>query len=300
MSEGVVKIPHSLTHETMRPFIDLVLDPQGRPRFEVTDFDFTGRVNFIDPTGVVVLSNLYHHLNRQGARFRCRVEEPYSPMVTYLDDTGFYRTFFGEALRPQAAMRRSTVPLQEVRTDRIEEYLSFRLMPWIAERVGLDEESVAGVKVCFEEILNNITDHSGVPLGSAFAQFFPKVGEIQVAISDFGVGIPAKVRTKEANLSDAGALRRACDEGFTTQSNVRNRGAGLPLLMRYVTEQNGGTVLLASGRGEVLAHRREARLAHRARMAGAGYYPGTLVRVILRTDAIEALEADVQAEKFEW
>lgn len=296
--QGVVPLPFRLTGETMYGFIGRVLDEHGAPRFDETVFEFPSASDFIDPTGVVVLSNLFEYLARRNAGMRVRFHKPFGPMVVYLDDIGFFEGYMGAPLGAGTRRRRETVPLQRVRTERMQEYLEFKLMPWIAARVGLDADSVAGVKVCFEEILNNITDHSGVHLGWAFAQFFPKSEHIQVAMSDFGLGIPAVVRTQLPDVSDMQALMKACEEGFTTKSNVRNRGAGLPTLMRYVTQVNRGTVLLASGSGQILAHGYHGNL--RLSQHSRGFYPGTLVKVILRTDTFEALEADVQAEPFQW
>jgi anti-sigma regulatory factor (Ser/Thr protein kinase) len=171
-------------------------------------------------------------------------------------------------------------------------------MPWIAARVGLEQDSVAAVKTCFEEIFHNIKDHSGVTIGCAFAQFFEGKEQIHVAISDFGLGIPAVVRGKLPTISDKEALRKACEEGFTTQSNVRNRGAGIPTLMRYVTLRNKGTVFIFSGKAEIAATF-EGGTKFRAKEA-KGIYPGTLVSVLLRTDTFEAMATDVEAEEFKW
>jgi anti-sigma regulatory factor (Ser/Thr protein kinase)/anti-anti-sigma regulatory factor len=297
--EGIVLLPHRLTHETMHPFIDLALDEQGMPRYDVVRFDFS-RITFIDPTGVVVVSNLIDYLREGGVKVKFRgLQEPYSDAITYLDDCAFFRHYAGKPLRIHAALRNTTVPLERVKSAEKYSYLNNKLMPWIAARVGLEQDSVDAVRVCIEEIFHNIDDHAGVKVGCALAQFFPKNDHIQVAISDFGVGIPAVVRSVLPKISDSGALLKACEEGFTTKTNVRNRGAGLATLMRYVTLSNEGTVQLISGRAEVVANQDFGKTKLRSRVA-KGIYPGTLVRLILRTDRFEAMEADVQPEPFKW
>lgn len=295
--EGVVLLPYRLTHLTMHPFIGGALDENGDPRYSQIKFDFA-RLSFIDPTGVVVASNLIDYLRQRGVKVKFHIVKPYSTTTEYLDDFGFFRHYRGEALRPSAALRNTTVPLERVKSAAIFAYLNSHLMPWIAARVGLEQNSVDAVKTCFEEIFYNIDDHAGVKIGSAFAQFFPSKEHIHVAISDFGVGIPNVVRRVLPRISDEDALRKACEEGFTTKTNVRNRGAGLPTLMKYVTLRNHGTVLLVSGRAE-LAATYDTGMKIRARLA-RGIYPGTLVKVILRTDTFEAMEADVQSEEFQW
>ena len=114
-------------------------------------------------------------------------------------------------------------------------FLYFKLMPWIAREVGLKEESLSAIRTSIEEVFHNIRDHSGVGVGCFFAQHYPRKNEIELAISDFGLGFPAQVRTLIPSISDTDALKKASEEGFTTKSNVRNRGAGLTNIMNYIT-----------------------------------------------------------------
>jgi anti-sigma regulatory factor (Ser/Thr protein kinase) len=299
MDEQKVMVPHSLTKETMQLLISQVLDEDGLSKWSRVKLDF-GRLDFIDPTGVVVLCNMVDYLRRVGTTVKVRIKRPYSTCVEYLDDFGFFKHYGGEPLRPHAALRKTTVPIERVQSQQIFAYLENQLMPWIAERVGLAQGSIAAVKTCFEEIFHNIDDHSGVQIGSAFAQFFPRNDHIHVAISDYGVGIPSVVRKKIPGISDPDALVKACEEGFTTQTNVRNRGAGLPTLIKYVTLRNQGNVLLASGRGELAATPQDGSTNIRARNMRNGSYPGTLVKVILKTNTFEAMAEDLKPEAFQW
>ena len=68
--------------------------------------------------------------------------------------------------------------------------------------------------------------------------------------------------------------------------------------MKYVTLRNRGAVLIASGKAE-LAATYEDGTKIRARTA-RGIYPGTLVKVILKTDTFEAMASDVESEEFKW
>jgi anti-sigma regulatory factor (Ser/Thr protein kinase) len=282
----------------MYELMTLALNEDGESLWASVRFDFS-RLVFIDPTGVVVLSNLVDYLRRKGTKVRFKVSKPYNQGTVYLDDFGFFRHHAGKALREEAALRNTTVPLARIRHEQIFGYLSNSLIPWIAARVGLVPESISAVSTCFEEIFHNIEDHSEVQIGHAFAQFFPRSDVINVVISDFGVGIPHVVRRIRKGLSDPDAIAEACKEGFSTKTNVRNRGAGLPTLIRYVTNRNQGTVIIVSGKGELAATYSEAGPKIRARFS-RGHYPGTLVKVVLRTDTFEAMEEDVEPEVFQW
>lgn len=176
------------------------------------------------------------------------------------------------------------------------------MMPWIGRSVGMTTESLASIRVSLEEVLHNVRDHSGVDIGCTFAQHFPKKNRIQIAISDFGKGIPTVIRNKIPETSDSAALRLACQEGFTTQSNVQNRGAGLPTLIKYVTQNNGGNILITAGHGHLSAAPTPQGL-HPYKITARNtenYYPGTLVRVILRTDTLEQTAIDSESEAFIW
>lgn len=295
---GRVVLPHRLEQETMYALIAEAVDEKGKPKHAVTEFSFE-RMTWIDPTGVVALSSLIDYLAKNGSMPGFVKVNPTSDCVRYLDDSGFFKQYSGQDIRPEAKCRRSTVRLERVPIERMVPYLGFDLVPWIANRVGLEPESIDSVKASLEEIFNNVYDHAGVQRGCVFAQFFPNLNRIQVAISDPGAGIPTVVRRKLPTFTDEQALVKACEKGFTTQSNVRNRGVGLDNLIRFVTRVNGGSVQLVSGRAELAAM--PSNTGDRRRVRRGRYpYPGTLVKVILRTDTFEALEADVQKEDFKW
>jgi anti-sigma regulatory factor (Ser/Thr protein kinase) len=194
--------------------------------------------------------------------------------------------------------RVGTVPLQLIAHDQAFSYLSFRLVPWVADILKLPKQSLESLRACLEEIFHNVNDHSGVPIGCAFAQHYERTSEIQIAVSDFGVGIPSRVRTVLPTLNDQQALRQASMEGFTTKSNVQNRGAGLTNLIRFVTRV-GGNVLIASERAELVASPRPDGHKITARRS-QDVYPGTLVRVILKTQALRSVAEDTVEEDFTW
>ncbi len=294
----VVALPPRFTSETMYPFIRKAVDEQCDAQCTEINFDFSS-LDFIEPAAVVVLSNLIEYFLKVGVTTRFQGMHSLSKGVVYLDDSGFFQHYIKKQLRPHAKLRETTLPLRLVANPQAIGYLYQEMIPWIAGRLQTSKGALATVRVCIQEIFHNISDHSGVNVGCVFAQHFPAVGELQIAISDFGLGIPTNVRKLLSHVSDAEALRLAAQEGFTTKSNVRNRGAGLAILMRYVTERNGGAVLISSGKGYVSATMGRTGQKITARQRSVSY-PGTLVRVILKTDALEALAQDVEQEEFSW
>lgn len=294
-------LPRSFNADTMLNFVSEVVDEQRDAKCSKVTFDFS-RLNFVEPVGVVVLSNVIEYFKLLKCKVAFINHTTQTVGTRFLDDSLFFQRYLGKKLFGTSSVRSTTVPLNLIHSERAQEYLLSTLMPWVGESVGMLPESLAGVRVSLEEVLHNVRDHSGVQIGCTFAQHFPNKNRIQIAISDFGAGIPNVVRRMLPETSDTAALRLACQEGFTTQSNVQNRGAGLPTLIKYVTQNNGGNVLIAAGSGAISAAPTPTGL-HPYRITARstnGFYPGTLVRVILRTDQLEKAAGDAEVEPFTW
>ncbi len=174
--------------------------------------------------------------------------------------------------------------------------MGFKLIPWLARSLSCDEPSLATLKVCFQEIFNNINDHSTEKIGCSFAQHYPQKNKIKISISDFGVGIPFNVKNKIKNLNDHQAIDKACEAGFTTQTTVRNRGAGLDVLIKNVVAKNNGVVIIQSRKGLVSCVKLNGELKRSAKPS-AGFYPGTLIQITLDTNKFVS---DEHEEDFEW
>lgn len=293
-----IELPAAFNAWTMYDFVGELLNEQRDAKCSKVYFDFN-RVTFIEPVGVVVLSNLIEYLKKLGVAVWFKGHKTRTRCTEFLDDSGFFEQYLKSRIFSGSGLRSTTIPLKLLSQTEFTGYLYMKLMPWIGNEVGLSEESLSALRTSLEEIFHNVDDHSGVGVGCTFAQHYPNKRQIQIAVSDFGAGIPNVVRTKLPKLTDPEALKKACEEGFSTQSNVRNRGAGLPNLMRYVTQRNDGNVLIASGQANLSAAKglNGTKLTSRSQ---TGFYPGTLVRVILRTDILEKTTSDAELEPFEW
>ena len=297
-SKLVINLPLNFNCDTMYTFIATAVDEQRNAQSSKIVFDFSS-LKFIEPVGVVILSNLIEYFKKLNVKTFFSGHKFITEPISYLDDAGFFKLYLGETIKTISKPRITTMPLNLVTNQRAVGFVHGNLIPWIANNLDVNESALDTIRVSIEEIFHNIQDHSGVPIGCVFAQSFPKISRLQIAISDFGLGIPANVRKVCPELDDRDALRQACEEGFTTKSNVNNRGVGLPQLIKYVTQRNEGTVLLASGKGQLSAvlEQKSTKITPRSRSVS---YPGTLVRVILRTDSLAKMAQDLQPEDFSW
>jgi signal transduction histidine kinase len=136
------------------------------------------------------------------------------------------------------------------------------------------------------ELFNNISDHTDFDVGCVFAQWYPNISNLRIAVADFGQGIPATVRRVEPDLNDNDAIIREFDEGFSSQSTPQNRGQGLYYLRQNVIDNWGGSLTIRSGEGAV-TFRKSGNSVTIVPYSGNGFCPGTMIEFNIQTDVIE-------------
>lgn len=295
-----VFLPARFERTTMYQLIEQVIDTNLQPKGSEIVFNFNS-LGFIEPVGVTVLSNLIEWLFKREVKVFFR-----SPnrnflnnkncSISYLDDSLFFKRYVGVPKFQLASPRATTIPLETVSYHESHQWLS-KTMFWLSNRLQITTQSLVNIKVCFEEIFNNIYDHSSEKIGCVFAQHYPYLNTVRIAISDFGVGIPVNVRQIHPWINDGEALRAATIQGFTTKSTPKNRGAGLDTLIYNVVNNNKGNVYIHSNYGILNCAYTGTGIALIPENV-SGFYPGTLFDIVLRTDTIENI--DNSEEEFEW
>jgi hypothetical protein len=173
--------------------------PEGWPPSLVLDFK---RLNFIQPAGVIFLSNLIWWLHQHGTSVRLINAQPNVEALRYLDDSRFFEQHCGKKLWEWSTPRSTTLPLQRIPPSHSHDWLEHTFLPWLARRLGMTQASFYDLKTCLSELFNNIREHTRLEIGSIFVQHYPKQDRINVSLADFGLGIPAKVREVRPDLSD--------------------------------------------------------------------------------------------------
>lgn len=259
-------------------------------------FNFS-TLNFIRPAGVTFLNNLVGWLHVQKVKVTFAGMNLYSAPIAYLDDSLFFERHLGHKLVASSRPRSTTVPLQQVSQAESHMWLRTTLIPWLAGSLSVPEASLQQFQVCISELFNNISDHTRFDIGCIFVQHFPREDRVLISVADFGRGIPDSVRQVRQEISDVDAVLQAVEEGFTSKSTPRNRGAGLDYLLRTVALGNAGVVTIFSGSAIVKFYERSGEIVSEV-VASVGFSPGTLIEIELRTDTIESVEDD--SEEFEW
>jgi anti-sigma regulatory factor (Ser/Thr protein kinase) len=294
-----ISLPCRFTGATLSTFVDAIdaKCPDGWPPEIEIDF---ANLGWIEPSGVVFLSNLIHWVHEKGTKVRLANVQRNVPAMRYLDDSEFFKQHCGALVWPTSKPRVTTQPLIRIAHSHSHAWLDSTLVPWLASRTQKTKASFYMLKSCLSELFNNIQDHTRFDIGSIFVQHYPQIGkgELKICIADFGLGIPEKVRETVPNLSDSDAVLQAVQEGFTSKSTPGNAGLGLDSLLKCVVGTNGGTVIFYTLNAIVtFSQDAEGKISHYCHKE-VGFCPGTTIEINLRTDMIEELPDE--SEDLEW
>ena len=285
-----VAVPPTFRMSAIDRFTQQIVGPNGRPADYSFVFDFS-RLNFIDGAGFTVLSNTISWLQSFNvsisiANFRDLRRQG----IQYLDDCGLFEWLVGGRLDPSSRPRSTTLPCVSVETAKGFSWIENHLSPFLQYEIGASYASLSSVRTCVKELLNNISDHSARDTGYVHAQHYPNIRKVNITVSDFGVGIPTTIRNRFGEMSDAEAIRLACEEGVTSQSRPNNMGAGLNFLIDAITCDDGRVVIHSLKGNLVCKLEREKQVRHPS--VGKGSYPGTLVDIELDTRLFEGDDED--------
>jgi hypothetical protein len=314
MSDVVFELPRVLDGEALAVFVDRVVRTLETDRPAKVFFDFR-TVLQVDSLAFVVLSNLIERAAQQSTTVaflgvtgdesaRSQLPGGYfggnDQIIRDFDRANFFLRYLGRSIFAEEKANRRVLPLHFIEHQGIADYLLNRLVPFVSRGIDMSRGQLDSFRACTEEIFQNVKDHSGVSTGCAYA-ILDDNDTLRIALSDFGVGIPNEVRTKEPHLDDRQSLLRACEEGFSTKSQKTKRGAGLTNLINFVVGAARGNVQITSGQAHLTA----------APMGGAGtvrrtskvrstIYPGTLVALTMSTNGLRATARMSDIEEFQW
>lgn len=288
-------LPRRLTAENLFLLIHKNFNTSTTIPSEV-EFDFSV-VDFALPSGIVFLSNLSRYLLRQNCTVVYSEMNNENRCIRFLDDSLFFEQHMGKKLCQTCHPRNTTRPLMEIRHTDSHNWIRADLIPWLSESADVPQDNLSELATCIGELFNNINDHTEFDVGSIFAQWFPKKKKVVISIADFGNGIPSTVARKVQSLSDSEAIEKAFEDGFTTQSTPRNRGAGLFILVQNVVGILNGELTVHSGNGSVI-FRKGSNSLMSVPYTRDGFCPGTLINLEFSTNQIEVIEKETGG--FEW
>jgi anti-sigma regulatory factor (Ser/Thr protein kinase) len=241
---------------------------------------------FVGPTALTVMTATLRHLSHNRLLAEdARLYMPRSPLTRhYLERMDFVRLVAKNADEYEEEFeRRDPVGFRPCQHFDGSEYhvVAAEMANAVAERCETDTVARSSIRICFDELAENVLNHADTPLGGfAMAQAWPRRSEIEVAIVDLGIGVRASLAKNPAYAAledDLAAVTVALDPRVTGNPTGRNSGIGL-YITRLLLRENGGTLLLRSGRGEIYSGSREEGFTR------ANFFPGTIVALRARLD----------------
>lgn len=243
--------------------------------------DLSGLV-YIGPAALSVLAAVLKAREEDGCD--CTVIPPKSPLTrNYLQRMDFTKLLFKDEI-PEPFKRKEPVgfrPVQHFRGDDDYWQAAKALTEALAERCQPDEVAKAAIRICLDEMAENVVQHAYTKLGGfAVAQGSLKRKTLEIAIVDLGVGVRKSLAHNPdyaGIATDVEAIRTAL-EPRVSSTPERNAGIGL-YITNLLLHANGGQLLVRSGRGAIL---RGAIDAEEERDID---FPGTIVAIRAHTDA---------------
>jgi anti-sigma regulatory factor (Ser/Thr protein kinase) len=295
----LINLPRRLNRDTMYVLLQKVISKDKNPIADEITLNFETLSVFIEPSGVTILSNLIHWLESKGVTVMIIPGEVgiYDSPNKFLDDSMFFKEHLGEMISERSQVRSTTLPLMQVNAEKPMDWLINEFIPWLSRQLGVQADRLETIRVCMEEILNNIRDHADKVTGCIFAQYIPANHEVLISISDFGVGIPYNVQKAFPSMTDNEAIRKSVERGFSTLSRPHNRGVGLDNLIHNVVINGKGSVHIHSLNGILSCLNGNNEILYRSRNT-LGYYPGTLIDLVFKTDVSDIF--DIVEEDFSW
>ena len=285
-------LPKVFSRDTLYLFVKAIIRGiEGQHRKVILDFT---KLERLEVGAITALSNMIELYKSSKIKVEY-INAQSCVAAEFLEGVGFSALYFGASPKKDS-LKNEFCALKLVEYARSHSYLENDLIPWLANTLNQDVRALSMLKVCFEEIFNNIQDHSTVNVGCCCAHYDRLAKKITICMSDFGVGIPEKVKSKIKIGSDQAAIAMACQQGFTTRSTPGNMGAGLHVLIQNVVAKNSGSVIIFSGSG-IYSCVPGAKGSGRSAPHG-GVYPGTMIYITI--DTKNFVPSEIDEEAFVW
>ncbi|MDO8184639.1 ATP-binding protein [Conexibacter sp. JD483] len=161
-----------------------------------------------------------------------------------------------------------------------------RIMPGlvkeVAERIGADSAAAGSLRVCLDELAENVVAHSGSPAGGMIAvRHDSDSSTLEIAIADTGIGIRTSLQRNPAYATlqdDVAAITTALEPNATGRPRT-NGGFGLAVA-RGLAQAHEASLRVRSGRGAVSVDGMTQRAVRTT-----GELRGTIVALRIATDS---------------
>lgn len=191
-------------------------------------------VERIRPEHIVLLACLVEYLDHRGINVKVSNQYPVSGYL--IEQLRLHEYWKGGQNYVEAKssnilnLWRFDSSTKDIHAKRISEYL---------RNTFFKKKDLSAVEMSLTEAYYNIQDHAKSNNAFSMVSFEPDEETLNVAICDFGIGIPTSVRTVCPDIvDDRQALIKAMEDDFTVGSRIHNAGKGLGNIRSSCTQDD--------------------------------------------------------------
>jgi anti-anti-sigma regulatory factor/anti-sigma regulatory factor (Ser/Thr protein kinase) len=231
---------------------------------------------FIGPSALALLTAAVKRVDGQGYVAEGIVVMPESPqMEDHLARMDFIRVLRGEEVEiASSSPPAGFLPCRHFGEDDYQ-IAAAELTRLLSERCSTDSVAEHSIRICLEELTENVVHHADCPQGGfAAAQGWSRRSEFEIGIADLGIGIRASLTKNPlyAAVDDDLVAIETAIKPRVTETPDRNAGIGL-FVTKLLLRANGGLLMIRSGYGAVYSGHREDGFVRKVSL------PGTLVTI---------------------
>jgi hypothetical protein len=207
--------------------------------------DFTG-CQYLGPNAAALLLAIWLDAKHHGLHPEILLPGEPAKLRAFCAFSGLAHHVTGAPLPASDDPRSETVPLRQITktvwTD------PDPIINLIHRHTALSEDEEENLRVCVQEVLQNIEDHASSPIGGVYcARYIGTRREIRVAFSDYGLGIEGTLKRNHPQITSASdAILRVIEGNYSSKSLSRNLGVGISNLA-LIVKNNGGMLTIISG-----------------------------------------------------
>jgi anti-sigma regulatory factor (Ser/Thr protein kinase) len=161
---------------------------------------------------------------------------------------------------------KSSVQIQKYTSENQLDVLK-KILTVLKEKSDMDEDVYTSLDYCFNEVLDNVLNHSEQNEGWVVAQYFGNLNSIRLMVADSGIGIYQSLH-KKYNYSEEEALSNCVVEGI---SNGKGQGHGLYATSSFI-RLNKGWMSIISGNKRLNITEEKAHIKDIAHWKGTCIY----------------------------
>jgi hypothetical protein len=239
--------------------------------------DFSG-CRFLRQNAVAFLGGLARFAQARGCSVSFDWNTLREDIRANLTQNGFFDVFEGT----QREWSGNSVPYREYRHEDMDAIVDYLENHWLcSDRVQLSPDNRDEIIQNASELYSNVFEHSASAHGVfTCGQRYQNIGDLCLAVADFGVGIPNKVRQflNQPQKSAGEALKWALQLGNTTRANKIAGGTGLDTLKNFIKAKQG-KIEIYSNDGYALIDSNQELYEN-----SSTSFEGTLINITIRCD----------------